>query len=373
MRALIPGPGGVYSARRAAATPCSSRTISTRDPVVAEALGPFYGLTIASWRGRGPCAYGAQADGRGGGLTRRWRRSAEQPPSVSTGARERLALAPKIVGAEGRRRHGLSARATRRWKVNGNSRSSRGTSTGRMSGHPLSGHGSPEHADARRSIEARYTQGSGREALLARRGGTPSPRASPATGSSRGLPAGRVELKGLSGGVRAKLDLWRALRAIAPEEPRLDQGQLDQLIGRAELQLEGLASMQARAAALPSRRREPRFPRRWVARGPSMGSGSRILELYAPRRSTEAARSQVAGCSAADRRPAASRVSRCFGVKQIKLPAALSALRRPRPPRARAQPVLGAAGRLDRGRCSPGRPPRRPRPSIASRRGSARR
>ncbi len=59
-----------------------------------------------------------------------------------------------------------------------------------------------------------------------------------------------IELEGLSGGVRAKLDLWRALRAIAPEEPRLDQGRLDQLIGRAESQLERLASLQGRAAAL---------------------------------------------------------------------------------------------------------------------------
>lgn len=59
-----------------------------------------------------------------------------------------------------------------------------------------------------------------------------------------------LELEGLSGGVRAKLDLWRALRAIAPEKPQLDQGRLDQLVGRAESQLERLASMHARAAAL---------------------------------------------------------------------------------------------------------------------------
>lgn len=59
-----------------------------------------------------------------------------------------------------------------------------------------------------------------------------------------------LELEGLSGGVRAKLDLWRALRAIARDQPQLDQGRLDQLIGRAESQLERLASLHARAAAL---------------------------------------------------------------------------------------------------------------------------
>ncbi len=71
-----------------------------------------------------------------------------------------------------------------------------------------------------------------------------------------------LELEGLSGGVRAKLDLWRALRAIAPEEPRLDQDRLDQLSGRAESQLERLKSMQARAAALALRDHIPDEPRR---------------------------------------------------------------------------------------------------------------
>jgi len=64
-----------------------------------------------------------------------------------------------------------------------------------------------------------------------------------------------LELEGLSGGILAKLALWRALRAIAPGDERLDADHLDHLIGRAESQLQGLAGMQARAAeiALESR------------------------------------------------------------------------------------------------------------------------
>jgi hypothetical protein len=59
-----------------------------------------------------------------------------------------------------------------------------------------------------------------------------------------------LELEGLSGGIRAKLDLWRALQEIAPGDPRLDDSQLDRLIGRAESQLHRLASTHARAADL---------------------------------------------------------------------------------------------------------------------------
>jgi hypothetical protein len=71
-------------------------------------------------------------------------------------------------------------------------------------------------------------------------------------GQLRGYsPLSRVlELEGLSGGIHAKLSLWRALRAIAPGDERFDADHLDRLIGRAESQLEGLASMQARAAVL---------------------------------------------------------------------------------------------------------------------------
>jgi hypothetical protein len=59
-----------------------------------------------------------------------------------------------------------------------------------------------------------------------------------------------IELEGLSAGVQGKLRLWRALRAIAPREPRLSKAQLDGLIRRAEGQLEQLAANQARAAQL---------------------------------------------------------------------------------------------------------------------------
>ena len=59
-----------------------------------------------------------------------------------------------------------------------------------------------------------------------------------------------LELEGLSAGVRAKRDLWRALREIAPGEPRLDQDRLERLIARADSQLERLATVQARAAVL---------------------------------------------------------------------------------------------------------------------------
>ena len=59
-----------------------------------------------------------------------------------------------------------------------------------------------------------------------------------------------LELEALSGGVNAKLGLWRALRRTAQAEPRLDEEFLDQLIARAESQLERLARLQGRAAEL---------------------------------------------------------------------------------------------------------------------------
>lgn len=59
-----------------------------------------------------------------------------------------------------------------------------------------------------------------------------------------------LELEGLSGGILGKLSLWRALRATASGDERFDAEHLEQLIGRAESQLEGLATMQARAAEL---------------------------------------------------------------------------------------------------------------------------
>lgn len=54
-------------------------------------------------------------------------------------------------------------------------------------------------------------------------------------------PLSRVlELEGLTAGVRAKLALWLALRALAPNEPKLEVNVLDGLIDRAESQLDGL-------------------------------------------------------------------------------------------------------------------------------------
>jgi hypothetical protein len=58
-----------------------------------------------------------------------------------------------------------------------------------------------------------------------------------------------VELEGLIAGVSGKLALWRALKEIAPGEPRLDHAQLDQLADRARRQLAGLREQHARAAA----------------------------------------------------------------------------------------------------------------------------
>lgn len=45
-----------------------------------------------------------------------------------------------------------------------------------------------------------------------------------------------VELEALRLGVAGKAAGWRALRDLAAEDPRLDQGQLDGLLGRARAQ-----------------------------------------------------------------------------------------------------------------------------------------
>ena len=57
-----------------------------------------------------------------------------------------------------------------------------------------------------------------------------------------------LELESLLGGVEGKLGLWRALRIVAPSEPRLNAAQLDELIARAERQIEGLREHQGMAA-----------------------------------------------------------------------------------------------------------------------------
>lgn len=58
-----------------------------------------------------------------------------------------------------------------------------------------------------------------------------------------------VELEGLIAGVNGKRALWRALRAIADREPRLQGSQLDELLARAERQLDALWAAHADASS----------------------------------------------------------------------------------------------------------------------------
>jgi hypothetical protein len=63
-------------------------------------------------------------------------------------------------------------------------------------------------------------------------------------------PVSRVlELEALIAGVSGKLALWRALKELAPKEPRLDEEPLDALAERARRQLAGLREHHRRAAA----------------------------------------------------------------------------------------------------------------------------
>jgi hypothetical protein len=59
-----------------------------------------------------------------------------------------------------------------------------------------------------------------------------------------------LDLEALEGGVGAKLGLWRALQAVAPKRPELEQERLDRLIARAEDQRERLGELHSRAAEL---------------------------------------------------------------------------------------------------------------------------
>ena len=59
-----------------------------------------------------------------------------------------------------------------------------------------------------------------------------------------------VEVEGLLSGVGGKLSLWRALLAIAPTEPRLDEAQLTELARRAEDQLQRLHVLRGAAAII---------------------------------------------------------------------------------------------------------------------------
>jgi hypothetical protein len=57
-----------------------------------------------------------------------------------------------------------------------------------------------------------------------------------------------LELEGLIAGVNGKRALWRTLRRLADDDPRLQPDQLDELIVRADRQLEALWSAHAAAS-----------------------------------------------------------------------------------------------------------------------------
>ena len=59
-----------------------------------------------------------------------------------------------------------------------------------------------------------------------------------------------VEIEGLITGVSGKLSLWRALLAIVPSEPRLDEDNLTRLAERAEDQLLRLHALRGAAAII---------------------------------------------------------------------------------------------------------------------------
>jgi predicted DNA-binding ribbon-helix-helix protein len=57
-----------------------------------------------------------------------------------------------------------------------------------------------------------------------------------------------VELEGLIAGINGKRALWRSLRDLAEDDPRLQAAQLDELIARADRQLRALWSAHADAS-----------------------------------------------------------------------------------------------------------------------------
>ncbi len=57
-----------------------------------------------------------------------------------------------------------------------------------------------------------------------------------------------LEFEGLRSGVQGKLSLWQSLREVAPANAQLDEAELDELIARAERQLEGLRERHRLAA-----------------------------------------------------------------------------------------------------------------------------
>ena len=57
-----------------------------------------------------------------------------------------------------------------------------------------------------------------------------------------------VEFEGMLMGVTGKLELWRSLTQLAPQDDRLDPGELEELIERAEGQRARLEDLHAKAA-----------------------------------------------------------------------------------------------------------------------------
>ena len=62
-----------------------------------------------------------------------------------------------------------------------------------------------------------------------------------------------VEIEGLFTGVSGKLSLWSTLIALAPQDDRLDEGELQVLAGRAEDQLLRLHALRGAAALIAFR------------------------------------------------------------------------------------------------------------------------
>ncbi|MGC4985844.1 hypothetical protein ACLQ18_35365 [Streptomyces sp. DT193] len=58
-----------------------------------------------------------------------------------------------------------------------------------------------------------------------------------------------IELEAMRMGVTGKALLWRSLLAAFPDDPRLDSGRLEELLRRAERQLEAVDSLHAKAAS----------------------------------------------------------------------------------------------------------------------------
>jgi len=57
-----------------------------------------------------------------------------------------------------------------------------------------------------------------------------------------------IELEGMTLGVRGKLAMWESLMAIAPQEARLDEAELERLETRARAQLEILEELRLEAS-----------------------------------------------------------------------------------------------------------------------------